>query len=165
MKALSSALFLALIAFAVSGPVGAEEWQTYRNTRFGTRVEVPANFRTGDEPAYGKGQKFYAPDGSGVIHVYGEFNATGGNLAHYRRLMSCGFIDAEWHFETLTHGDNWYDMEVSGKDERLHIHVEHGKGCDSTLLHHIEFRFRTEDAARWRPVIEHGVRSLSAPCR
>src|SRR4051812_38520896 len=70
--ALALALALPLLACALALPAGAAPgWQVYMNPRYGTTVDVPADWRPGREPDNGDGLVFTSPDGAATIRVWG----------------------------------------------------------------------------------------------
>lgn len=77
---LLSALGAAAIAHAQDGG-----WATYRNARYGTTAEYPANlFAVRDvPPANGDGQGFRTEDGRATLLIYGARNAENDTPASY----------------------------------------------------------------------------------
>jgi hypothetical protein len=70
--ALALALALPLLACALALPAGAAPgWQVYMNPRYGTTLDVPADWRRGREPDNGDGLVFTSPDGAATIRVWG----------------------------------------------------------------------------------------------
>jgi hypothetical protein len=61
-----------LISFVVVNAGHAESWKRYTNERFGTSVEVPAEFTAKPPPANNDGRTFVTKDGSARIFVYGS---------------------------------------------------------------------------------------------
>ena len=62
--------------------VQAETWKRYTNERFGTSVEVPADFTAKPPPANNDGRTFVSRDGSARILVYGS-NAPSVMVEHF----------------------------------------------------------------------------------
>src|SRR3954453_12622693 len=60
------------LACTLAGPArAAPGWPVYANPRYGTTLEVPADWRPGREPDNGDGLVFTSPDGAASIRVWG----------------------------------------------------------------------------------------------
>src|SRR5262249_36209546 len=102
-------LLLALAAAAVSaGPAAAQkQWRTYKNERFGTTIEYPADkFTPQPPPANGDGLRFTAVDGAeftvSAINNVLDQNITG---------LEAAALKARPLDERITHrdrGPNWF---------------------------------------------------------
>src|SRR5262249_26485447 len=63
----------AALLVAVAAPAVAQlDWKTYRNERFGSTAEVPADWAPGSPPANGDGLRFTSPDGLSSVAVSGS---------------------------------------------------------------------------------------------
>ena len=72
-KSARVACLLALTVASMSGCAG-QEYQQYRNDRYGFTVEGPGSFVRGDPPADGDGAVFTSPDGRTQVMVRGSDN-------------------------------------------------------------------------------------------
>lgn len=156
------ALYLFLIPITLCGVSEAMDWRHYQNARFGTSAEVPDGFTLMPPPENGDGQRFEAPDG-GTISIYGAFDFTSG-LSEYRAFSRQVLEDNGWRLTYTPSGDNWFVLSGTSNGQILYQRVERPAGCAGDILHHIEFRYPTEDEDIWKPIVTHGARSLDGPC-
>src|SRR3954471_13483338 len=61
----------AVLACDLAPAAAAPGWRVYANPRYGTTLEVPADWRPGREPDNGDGLVFTSPDGAASIRVWG----------------------------------------------------------------------------------------------
>lgn len=103
MRISSFVLALALVA----GSASAAEWEVYRNARFGTTVDVPADvFRPLPAPDNGDGQRFESADGRASLTVFAGNNVERRTL---RQLIQAAESDATG--ERITYrkaGRSWF---------------------------------------------------------
>lgn len=71
-----------LVLASLAPPV----YKTYHNTRFGYRLDYPADLRPQPEAGNGDGRRFVSADGQTVLSAYASFNALAGGLAEDRKL-------------------------------------------------------------------------------
>jgi len=81
---------LAGSALALAG-LAPPAYQTYHNTRFGYRIDYPADFRPQPEAGNGDGRRFVSPDGQAVLSAYASYNALEGGLAEHRNIARAGW--------------------------------------------------------------------------
>jgi hypothetical protein len=67
-------LLLTALALTIATSALAQDWRGYTNPRFGTRAEVPRDWKMGDAPENDDGRVFTAPDGRASITVYGSLH-------------------------------------------------------------------------------------------
>jgi len=66
-------------------------YKTYHNTRFGYRIDYPADLRPQPEAGNGDGRRFVSADGQTVLSAYAGYNALDGGLAENRKLAREGW--------------------------------------------------------------------------
>ncbi len=88
----------------------------------------------------------------------------GDDLASYRDFLVQIYKDGGWTVGQEDFGDTWFMVSAEREDRRLFLRVEHGAGCATELLHHIEFRYPADLQERWQPFIAHGSETLDGPC-
>jgi hypothetical protein len=85
---LFASICLAIAAvFYVVCPVGADDWRTYHNERYGTTIEYPDYFRAGTPPANSDGLEFKSNDGAD-FSVFASYNALDFNLAGLKEFIT-----------------------------------------------------------------------------
>jgi hypothetical protein len=73
-------------------------YQTYHNTRFGYRIDYPADFRPQPEAGNGDGRRFVSPDGQATLSAYASYNALDGGLTAHRKIAREGWQEAHATF-------------------------------------------------------------------
>ena len=73
-------------------------YKTYHNSRFGYRIDYPANFRPQPEAGNGDGRRFLSPDGQTELSAYAGYNALDGGLAACRRIAREGWQEQHASF-------------------------------------------------------------------
>jgi hypothetical protein len=108
-------LFFTIIGLGSLGAIPAaaqtvaRSWRTYRNPRFGTTIDYPAQFRPGRPPANGDGLGFTSADGAS-FSVFGGHNALEQDLAALETSVRESHASDRISYDQR--GENW--VVVSG---------------------------------------------------
>lgn len=78
-----------VLLFGCASPLWASDWHRYVNPRFGTAVDIPADYRADGAPAVaGDGKVFRAGNGRSSITVWGGPSQAGDFMGEIRSRIS-----------------------------------------------------------------------------
>lgn len=144
---------IVLFALAVAAPAQAQGFRQFEEERFGTTALVPDDWRKLPADSRWEGTRFLAPDGQGLLVIYGV-PATG---------------DAEEHFRTMSvlpgervtytrRAARWF--VVSGfKGDRI-FYRRGLRACGGKVWHHIAFEYPSEMKRVYDRIVTYVSRSL-----
>lgn len=139
-----------LAILAAASPASAE-WRSYRNDRYGVRIDYPAHlFIPGEEPANGDGLAFETPDGSAGFVIFASRNVEGGSLTEIR-----DYVLSTADYSRLTYsprGNSWFVL--SGFDGDDIYYEKYAISCGGRVVNAFSIRFPTVEKPTYAPVIE-----------
>ncbi len=139
----------------LSGASKVEDYNTYRNVRFGFSVDYPAKyFNNFDESVNGDGVIIQTVDGEVSIYVSGMFNAMS-------RTISEEYNDRLVELENITYkflGKNTFTISSKDRNQIYFIKVIYDEKKDlyATLL----FIYNTKYQKFMKPIVERMAKSF-----
>ena len=156
-------LLAALIGPLVVNAAHAETWKRYTNERFGTSVEVPADFTAKPPPANNDGRTFVSRDGSARILVYGS-NAPSvvvESFAAYKDWVAEEEAKDGLRISYKAGGPDWFALSGTAGPKVVYMKVV--AGCsDRSVAHHVRIEYPSSQKASYDPVVARVARSLRA---
>ena len=153
-----------LLALMQSSPPFAaslQRWTSYTNDRFGTFVEVPADFAMQPAPENNDGRTFTSSDGRSRILVYGSY-APSTVVESFRAYRDWVRDDERNDGSKLTYdaaGTGWFAF--SGARDGKIFYVKVIAGCrDTSLAHHVRIEYPATMRVSFDPIVTHVSRSL-----
>ncbi|OBS53418.1 hypothetical protein A8B73_06405 [Methylosinus sp. 3S-1] len=134
----------------------AESWRQYRNARFGTTADVPADWTMGEAPENDDGRVFASPDGRAQITVSGGFRTDQKAQEFADRL-------APGKGETVTYRRRAKDwLAVSGtKGDRI-FYRKALLSCNGTVWNSVAIDYPAAQKKKLDPLVTRVARSLRA---
>jgi hypothetical protein len=158
------ALFLTgLAGLLLSHTAGAETWKRYTNERFGTLVEVPAEFTAQPPPANNDGRTFVSKDGSARILVYGSHapSVVVQSFAAYKDWVTDQEAKSGLGITYTGGAADWFAL--SGVKGSTVIYMKVVAGCaDRSVAHHVRVEYPASEKAGYDPTVTRVARSLRA---
>lgn len=156
---LAAALLLAPVAIAQDN--SRNDWQTYRNARFGTTAEVPAQgFRADPPPANGDGRSWSAQDGKGRISVYGSYLTVADTAAGYRRFMLQSARNSGLDVTYNSGGGNWFAYSGFSGGDIVYVKVVVSRHCDAAVANHIYLKYPASEKQHYAAIVSRMAASL-----
>jgi hypothetical protein len=112
------AAILLLLAFV--GTVSAEDWQQYRNTRFGFVVDVPPGFSGGALTDNTEGQTFASADGTQRLTFGGGSVQPGSFNTQWKRTQAA-YTEGGWALTYKPVAPNWTVFIGERNDRDLYV--------------------------------------------
>ena len=142
--------------------VYAQQWTSYQNPRFGTKIEIPATgFNAETPPINGDGQSWISRDGKASISVFGSFMTVRETFAEYRTWLE-GFAAKEPVNITYSQAkDDWFAYAGNRGDEFVFTKVLMTLTCSAPILNHVIFQYPKSQHQVYAPVMKHLADSLS----
>ncbi len=151
---------LAAAALLMAHPAAAQNvWKTYKNERFGTSVEYPADkFVPQPSSAKGNGKRFVAADG-GAFTISAINNVFDQNLA----ALSAATLKDRAPGENVTHrdrGPNW--IAVSGTKRRGIFYERHLLSHRGKIINDFVITYPARLRHVYDPIVKRMSKSFSA---
>jgi hypothetical protein len=154
---LFASICLAIAAvFYVVCPVGADDWRTYHNERYGTTIEYPDYFRAGTPPANSDGLEFKCNDGAD-FSVFASYNALDFNLAGLKAFITENLKAGE----VITYqaqGDNWF--VISGRSDDGVFYERHLLSHGGQMTEGLVMSYPSRLKQKYDPVVARMSKSL-----
>jgi hypothetical protein len=151
-------LSLAATGTLIAVPAAAESWRTYRNARFGTKIEYPDRFTSGRPPDNGDGLGFSSRDGA-KFSVSGSHNV----LKHDLKALEEYLDENRESGEQVTyraHGTNW--IVRSGKKNNMIFYERYLLSHGGTVINRFEIVYPAHLESAYDAVVTRMSRSLGA---
>ena len=153
MRRLAPALLASMLA--VSAAAAAQGWRVYANPRFGTRAEVPADWRPGPEPENGDGLAFTSPDGAATLTVWGGLHIDDTVAEALDRL------EAREAGETVTYRRRGpRSVVLSGRRGERIFYRKSILSCRDTIWHSLSIEYPADRKAAFDPLVTQIAGSL-----
>lgn len=149
------------IALAVTAalPAQAQAFRRYDNARYGTMVDVPAEFRMQPAPENNDGRTFVSPDGRGQIVVFGSHGpeVATGTFEEYRGWMAG---NEEGRITYRAGGPGWFVLSGTSGSDIFYLKVV--AGCrDRSIGHHIRIMYPAAQKAQYDAIVRRVAGSLT----
>jgi hypothetical protein len=146
---------LAAVVLALT-TVAPPAYRTYHNTRFGYRIDYPANLRPQPEPDNGDGRRFVSADGQTTLTAYAGYNALDGGLVADRKIARQAWQEkhATLALDQLTRTGYVLSGQVKGR-----IFYEKTVLKNNTLTTFL-WEYPAARKAAMDTVIQHTIRTL-----
>lgn len=157
---LSAMRLIFLIFVLLTGPVFAQGWSGYDNSRFGYSIDIPPGFVGGGESDNGDGQAFAAEGKPIDLLVWGGYVLEGFEAEIAQRMA----WDAEeaWNITYQATTPRWASWSAI-KGFRI-LYQRMVLLCDGSSYAAFRTEYSVTDSAEMDPVIERLVRSLRGSC-
>jgi hypothetical protein len=148
-----------LLCIAFAWQAEAETWKTYRNDRYGTVAEYPADrFHPGPPPANGDGQRFTATDGAEVL-IFAHLNIDDETPAQHEASLRSGDSD----YGNVTYraaGRDWLVLSGNRGDAIFYERYVFAKGKDIGVVHALVVTYGRDRKAVYDPIVARMAKSL-----
>ena len=152
------AVMTIVVLFSVSGALAAQDWHRYVNPRFGTAVDIPAEFTADGAPAVpGEGKRFRAANGRASITVWGGPSQSGDFLSEMRARIA-GEEAEGWAITYRSETPDWASWSGSRAG-----HVFFAKAlstCQGTQTANVRLDYPAMDIARFDDIVTRLGQSL-----
>jgi len=144
----------AIAAILCAGALHAEDWRSYRNTRFGTTADVPKDWTMSEAPENADGRVFTSPDKRSEIIVYGGFRI-------FQKAQEIADRLAPGEGETITYERQAKDwLAVSGtKGERI-FYRKSLLSCHGTIWNSVSIEYPASQKKKFDALVTRVARSL-----
>lgn len=124
----------------------------YVNGRYGYRIDLPASFEAGPEPANGDGQTFWDPASSMVVSVWGSNNVFAEDAQTF--MEDCGASAKVDGYEAS--GDGWFVSSWREGDQIEYVKGFVGEG--SVCI--VRFSYSTDERDAGAAFLERAVKTF-----
>jgi hypothetical protein len=150
-------LSLAATGSVIAVPAAADSWRTYRNARFGTKIEYPDRFRSGRPPDNGGGLGFSSRDGA-KFSVSGSHNVLEHDLKGLEEYLDEG-RESDEQVTYRAHGDNW--IVRSGAKNNMIFYERHLLSHRGAVINRFEIVYPARLQSAYDAVVTRMSRSLA----
>jgi hypothetical protein len=151
-------LSLAAAGSLMAIPAAAESWRSYRNDRFGTKIEYPDRFKSGRPPDNGGGLGFSSADGA-RFSVSGSLNVLEHDLKGLEEYLDEG-RESDEKVTYRAHGDNW--VVRSGTKKNLVFYERYLLSHGGTIINRFEIVYPARLESAYDAIVTRMSRSLTA---
>ena len=152
---------IALLGFAVAAQAQNAGWQTYRNERFGTRIEYPrAIFSPLPPPANGDGLKFKARDGAEftISASHNVLSYTAASLERSLHRAEPGDADLYANVSFRLSRPNL--LVLSGLRTGMVYYEKFLLSDDGGIIHHFAIAYPATAKGIYDPIVERMSKSM-----
>ncbi len=150
--------FVLIVSAALSfaAVVGAQDWLTYHNDRYGTTIDYPAFFKTQRPPDSDDGRDFKSADGAD-FWVAASYNALDFDIAKYHDFIVKN-LDAGAVVTYQAHGDNWF--VISGTKGADIFYERHMLSHGAQLTESFAMSYPAALKATYDPIVARMAKSF-----
>ena len=151
---------LAVLLMGISaGPVLAQYWTQYANSRFGYSLDIPPGYEAQGESDGGDGQVFFDPGTTQTLVVWGGYIIEDFESEVQTRIADAG--GAAWNVTSETITPQWAEFTAI-KGMRM-LHQRMITGCDGSAYAAYALDYLVVDTARIAEIIEGLAPTLQPP--
>ena len=153
-------LCLCLVASSslIALPAAAKSWRTYRNERFGTKIEYPDRFRSGRPPDNGGGLAFTSQDGA-KFSIWGSLNVLEHDLKGLEEFLDEDRPSSE-RVTYRARGENW--IVLSGTRGNTVFYERHLLSHSGSIVNGFEIVYPARLEKAYDAIVTRMSRSFAA---
>lgn len=138
----------------------SERWATYKNSRFGTTAEYPADLFTvfDPPPENGDGQGFRTPDGRSHLSVYGAWNVEG----HTPETYISNYVDLAGASVTYRRVTDRFYVISGTRDGNIFYDRCNFSADPKGIIDCLTISYPEQEKSQWSPIVSRLSKSLRA---